>query len=291
MVSPLPAPRVSVAIVSWNTRHALRECLAALFASVGVELEVFVVDNASGDLSAEMVAREFPRVHLIVNEENRGFARAANQALERMTGDYCTLLNPDTRVEPDALAILARFLATHPDAGACGPRLLFPDGRLQPNGGRFPSLASLFLTATRLRNLSLARYDRRYRWGRDDFTVTTAVDQVSGACFMLPRTVIDAIGPLDEQFFLYYEEVDWCRRIAATGRRVYYVADAIVRHRWGESSRQIGVEALRHLFESEYRYFRKHAPRWQVPIAWLLTRLELAQHLVADRIRRRKAAR
>ncbi|MBI3909508.1 MAG: glycosyltransferase family 2 protein [Armatimonadetes bacterium] len=287
MLSSAANPRVSVAIVSWNTRVALRECLTALFASTGVALEVFVVDNASGDLSAEMVTREFPQVFPITNATNVGFARAANQALRRMTGDYWVLLNPDTQVAPDALAILARFLADHPDTGACGPRLLHTDGRLQPNGGRFPSLLALFLTAARLRHLNLAAYDRCFRWGREEFTITVPVDQVSGACLMVPRAVAKRVGLLDERFFLYYEEVDWCRRIADAGLWVYYVAEAKVRHRWGESTRQIGFTALRHLFESEYLYFRKHAPRWQRPLAWLLTRLEIAQYAAADWWRRR----
>jgi N-acetylglucosaminyl-diphospho-decaprenol L-rhamnosyltransferase len=282
----MSTPAVSVIIVSWNVREALRECLTAVRREGSGRVgEVWVVDNASADGSAELVATEFPEVRLVRNAENAGFARACNQALRAAAGEYCCLLNPDTRVATGALGRLVEFMESHPRAGAAGPRLLNPDGSLQPNGGPFPTLAGTFLRATRASALFRGWYDRRFRWGRTAFDRAAAVEQVSGACLLIRRAALEEVGLLDEQFFLYYEETDWLLRARRAGWETWYVPEAEVTHRWGASTRQVALECLRHMAESEYRYFRKHGPVVLRPLAWLLGRAEFASHRLARRLR------
>jgi GT2 family glycosyltransferase len=281
------SPAVAVIIVSWNVKEALRDCLEAVRdEGSGAVREVWVVDNASADGTGETVAAEFPEVRLVRNGENVGFARACNQGLREAGGDYCCLLNPDTRVGRGAFGSLVQFMESHPRAAAAGPRLLNPDGSVQPNGGPFPSLAGTLLRATRASALFRGWYDRRFRWGRSDLTWAARVDQVSGACLVLRRAALEQVGLLDEQFFLYYEETDWLLRAQRAGWETWYVSEAEVTHRWGASTRQAPLECLRHMAESEYRYFRKHRPAALHPFAWLLGRAELASHLLARRLRR-----
>ena len=277
---------LSAVVVSWNVREPLRACLAALRAEgSGCLGEVFVVDNASSDGTAAMVAAEFPEAHLVRNPENAGFARACNQAMRQATGAYICLLNPDAEVCPGALGGLVAFMDAHPRAGAAGPRLLNPDGSLQPNGGPFPGLAATFLRATRVSSLRRRWFERRFLWGREGFEREARVDQVSGACLVLRRGALDAVGMLDEGYFLYYEEVDWLLRARRLGWETWYVPSACVIHRWGASTKQLPDAALRHLADSQRRYFTKHAPPLLRPLAWLLPRLELASHQLARRLR------
>jgi GT2 family glycosyltransferase len=269
-------------------REALQECLIALRGQGGgAPAGIWVVDNASTDGTAEMAAAEFPDVRLIPNRENVGFARGCNQALRQAAGDYLCLLNPDTRVCPGALTELVRFMKASPDAGAAGPALVNPDGSLQPNGGPFPTLAGTFFRATRLSSLFRGWYDTRFRWGRASFDQPARVDQVSGACLMIRKAALDAVGLLDERFFLYYEEVDWLLRARRAGWSAWYVPSARVVHRWGASTSQVSTAALRWLSESEYLYFAKHRPSWLRPLAWALTHAELLSHRVARAIRGR----
>lgn len=282
--TPQPRADVRVVVVSWNSRATLSDCLRSI-ASTDLAVEAWLVDNASADGSADVVARDFPAVHLIRNGENVGFARACNQALRQADARYYCLLNPDARLEPGALAVLVRFMEEHPSAGACGPALAHADGSLQPNGGPLPSLLGSFLYAMRLRNLNPAGYDRRFRWGREDFTADARVGQVSGACLLVRAEAVRQVGLMDERFFLYYEEVDWCARFQQAGWEVWYVPEARVLHHWGHSTGQTGFGSVRHLCRSQYQYFAKHRPLWLRPLAWLVTRLELASHWLAFRRR------
>lgn len=276
---------LTVVIVSWNVAEPLRECLSALSHETTVR-RIVVVDNASRDQTCEIVAREFPGVLLIRNEENVGFARACNQGITAAGGcDDIALLNPDTRTVRGSLGILAAFLKDHPRAGAIGPRLLNPDGSIQPNGGPLPSPLGTFCRLTRLSSAFPSWFDRRFRWGREAFDAPAKVDQVSGACLVIRREALAQVGLLDELFFMYYEEVDWLTRASLLGWESYYVPGASVVHQWGASTNQVGTEALRWMSESEYRYFRKHRSPWLRPLSWALTRMELASHLLARRLR------
>jgi len=271
---------LSVVIVNWNVRELLRRCLHSVLASGrlgGLAMEVIVVDNASSDGSVEMVRAEFPPVRLIANEENLGFTRANNQGITASRGRYVLLLNPDTEVLGDALGAMVDYIDAHPDVGALGPMLLNPDGSVQSSRRRFPTLATALLESTVFQwelsrdNRILRRY---YVLDRPDDEVQE-VDWVTGACILMRREAIEEVGPLDEGFFMYSEELDWCRRAKERGWKVIYLPTARVIHYGGKSSEQ--VVPFRHIqFQrSKVRYFRKHhGLLW----AWILRLFLLAMY-------------
>jgi len=232
---------VSIIIVSFNTRDLLRKCLMSLQSGAnGISSETFVVDNASDDGSAEMVEQEFRDVRLIRNDTNRGFAAANNIAMSQTSGRYIVLLNSDTEASQDAIPTLVHFMDDRPSVGYCGPRLVNKDGSHQASARRFPTVLSgaysiLGLTSRRVNSrhtldLHLARGDR------DDF----AADWLSGACLLVRSDVVAQIGQLDEGFFLYFEETDWCQRMANAGWEGWFVSAAEVIHLGGQSVRGDG---------------------------------------------------
>lgn len=249
-------PDVSVVIVSYNTCELLRACLESVERSEGTALEVFVVDNASADNSVAMVRAAFPAVRLTVNRENLGFAAANNLALPAARGRYVLLLNPDTVLGPDTVAGLVAFADAHPDVGICGPRVVNEDGSLQSCGYRFPT------------PLDEIRQSKNVdRWLRavigeqpplSEPRVPCDVDWVDGCCFLIRRTTIDQIGLLDEQYFLYGEELDWCRSARRAGWRVCAVPSVSMAHLLGRSVAQVRAEGLALLVETRLRYYRKH---------------------------------
>ena len=247
---------VTVSVVSFNTRDLLRAALAAALASSGVSLEVIVVDNGSNDGSAEMVEREFPSVRLIRNPDNRGFAAANNLAIRRAAGRYILLLNPDTEVRPETIAVLAGYLDAHPRTGICGPRILFPDGSFQSCGYRFPTVLSEIRQSKNV-NKALKAFV-----GPETFVAdhpdAREVDWVDGACFMIRRKVVDQIGPLDEQYFLYAEELDWCFNARKAGWAIAAVPDTEMVHHLGQSSSQASDRSLGYFMDTRLRYYRKN---------------------------------
>lgn len=248
---------LSISIVSWNTRDLLDECVRSVYETTeGIEFEVIVVDNASSDGSAEMIAERYPGVTLIANSENTGFARANNQALAVFRGSCFVLLNPDTVCHPGALASLVEFLKREPGTGAVGPLVVNPDGTLQYSWARFPSVVSEVL----------GRLDRRPR-GRARVSATAKeaveqgpfeVDWVGGVCMAVRRDTIEHIGLMDERLFMYSEETDWCLRMRRAGWRVFVEPRACVVHHGGRSSSQAPVETLKRLADSKIAYFSKH---------------------------------
>jgi len=255
--------RVRVVVPSWNVRDLLRECLAALAASRGVELETVVVDDASADGSAAMVAREFPAVRLVELERNVGFAAACNEGLRGLRAPYALLLNADTRLDPDALARLVAFLEGHADYAAAAPRLVHPDGRTQRACMAFPRLATALWFATPLErwfpdSRELARYFAR---GLDP-ELECDVEQPPAACLLLRASALEGLGegPFDERLVLYFNDVDLSLRLARAGWRTRYLPDARVVHHVGQSTRQVPERLLRwHL--DRLAYYRKHHGR------------------------------
>lgn len=255
-------PVLSVIVVNWNTRDLLLACLASLRREAArVALEIIVVDNASADGSAEAAAAAFPETVLIRNGENRGFAAATNQGLARARGRYWALLNPDAEVTPGALAELASELDRRPEIWAAGPKLLNADGSLQPSGRRFPTPARSALQGLLPARLKRTAWWRRRVFGRVDFDVPARVDEVSGACLVARREAYARVGLLDERFFLFFEEVDWCLRLARAGGQIWYLPAAQVIHRWGAGMSQMLGESVLHNYRSEFRYWRKHGGR------------------------------
>jgi hypothetical protein len=248
---------LSILIVNWNARDLLLDCLRSVYRTLrGVTFEVLVVDNGSRDGSVAAVRRAYPPVRLIENEQNVGFARANNQAMRASRGRYVLLLNSDTVVRPGALSGLVRFADRHPEVGIAGSRLVNPNGSLQPSWARFPSFWSEALDRNVRHRVPMAREPWAYE-----------VDWVGGACLLARREAIEQVGLLDEGFFMYSEEADWCYRMVQHGWKVAYLETAEVIHLGGGSSRMRSDAMAVELYRSKLRFFRKHYGR--IPAAAL----------------------
>ena len=261
-------PDVSIVIVSFNTRDLLRECLQSLEQqSQGISKEVFVVDNISRDQSADMVEKEFPEVKLIRSDVNLGFAAANNKAFPRCTGRYVVLLNSDAFLKDGALRKSIAYMDNAPGIGLGGARLTGRDGSWQPSARLFPSPLNDFLTLTGLagkfpKSRFFGRFDRTWA----DQGESTYTDWVPGAYSIIRRSVLETVGYFDENFFLYYEEVDLCKRIKNAGYRIRYWGDVGVIHLGGESSKTVtgvtfskaGSQLTLWRMRAGLLYFRKH---------------------------------
>ncbi len=233
-----------------------------------------------------MVEEEFPQVRLIANSENVGFTVGNNQSIAVSRGRYVLLLNPDTEIVGDALATMVEYLDHHPQVGALGPQLLNPDGSIQSSRRRFPTLATAFLESTILqqwfpRNRVTRHY---YITDRPDDEVQE-VDWVTGACLLARRETIEEVGLLDEGFFMYSEELDWCRRIKAQGWQVVYLPTARVIHHGAQSSEQ--VKSFQHIqFQrSKVRYFHKHHSSWQAEVLRLFILATYLYQLIVEALK------
>ena len=228
---------LSIIIISFNTKTLLRECLQAVYRTVkDISFEVIVVDNASRDGSIDMVRNEFADVQVIVNEKNLGFAKANNQALTISKGEFVLLLNSDAFLQENTVEILIGRLRNHPGAFAAGPKVVFPDGRLQSKGEHFPCIGKSFLNLTRVSRLLSPRalyvLFPKYFWPEDS---TRPVDWLSGCCLMARHEAFARVGLLSEKFFFYGEEIEWCYRAKKCGYEIWYISYASVIH-CGESS-------------------------------------------------------
>jgi len=255
-------PDLSIVIVSWNVRDLLRACLASLAPGRdALRLEVIVVDSGSGDGSPDMVQLEFPWVELIARPDNVGFPRGNNLAIQQSTGRYILLLNPDTEVVDDALVTMVEYLDQQPPVGAVGPQLRYPDGRVQSSRRRFPTLVTGLLESTWWQSRApQSVLDHYYMRDRPDDTVSE-VDWLMGACLMVRRQVVEEVGGLDEAYFMYSEELDWCRRIKSAGWRVVYLPTARIIHHEGKSSEQAVTARHINFNRAKLRYFRKYHGR------------------------------
>ncbi len=255
-------PALSIIIVSWNVKVLLRQCLASIDAGRGaLALEVIVVDSASSDGSAEMVAAEFPWVRLLPQPENVGFTRGNNIGLSQAAGRYLLLLNPDTEVVGDALTLMVNYLDANPAVGALGPQLQYPDGWVQSSRRRFPTLATAFFESTWLQPLAPRQVLRRYYVQDRPDDAISEVDWVMGASLLVRREAYEQAGPMDEGYFMYSEEMEWQRRIQAAGWRVVYFPQAIIIHHEGKSSEQAVAQRHIHFQRSKLRYFRQYHGR------------------------------
>ena len=201
---------LSINIVSWNTKEYLLPCIDSILQEKGsIPMEIIVIDNGSRDRSGEEVKRQFPGIHLIENGRNLGFAKAVNQGLRVSSGRYLLLLNPDTQLRQGAIENLVSFMGRHAEAGIAGAQLLNEDGSKQNSIANFPSLATELLNKSVLRRV----FPRRFP-GRDRvYPEPIEVDSVIGACMMVRREALDQVGFLDEDYFLFLEETDWCYRM------------------------------------------------------------------------------
>jgi GT2 family glycosyltransferase len=260
--------RLSVCIVNWNTHDDLRACLRALETHPYMrgEQEILVVDNASADGSADMVRAEFPGVNLIANAANENYAHGTNQALAAATGDLILLLNPDVEVLPGALDRLAGALTADRKIGAVAARLMYPDGRTQPSVRGFPDpLPVLYDILGLARLFPKSRTFGAYRMTYFDYEQDGSAPQPMASCFMLTRQALEAVGPMDERFPLYFNDVDWCLRCRDAGLEILYLAGAKVLHGHGGTTRRVRKAAVweshRALLRLYEKHYRKNTPR------------------------------
>ena len=265
---------LSVVIPSYNTCDLIEQAIRTVVeASSGLEVEIIVVDNASQDGSVEMIKRKFPEVQLIQNERNLGFAAANNLAFARSQSRYVLLLNSDTIVRPDTLHCLVNFLDSHPEAAAAGCKILNPDGTLQLESRRsFPTPMAAFYKLSGLSRL----FSKSRRFGRYNLTFldegdVSEVDALSGSCMMVRRDVIEEVGPLDEDYFMYGEDIDWCYRMQQAGWKIYYVPETEIIHFRGESGKKVEMRVQYRKNEAMAIFVQKHMKkRYRFSPLWLL---------------------
>ncbi len=259
-MSSLP---LSVITVTHNHASFIGRCLTALVPEVmRLGGEIIVVDNRSDDDSAHIV-QQFPEVQLLVNTERRGFAANNNYGMAIAQGRYLLLLNPDTEVQPGALTTLIAFMEQNSGVGMCGAQLLFPDGSIQPSPRRFPNLGSVIARRTPLRLfLRNSQLNRRHLMLDVNHTEAFPVDWLLGACMFIRQEVLVTVGPLDEGFFLYVEDIDWARRMHQAGWQVYYVPAAkIIHHHLAVSDKKL----LSHHMWLHLNSMVRYARRYQLP--------------------------
>jgi GT2 family glycosyltransferase len=239
---------LTIIIVSWNTAGLLTQCLRSIYETSSLfTFEVIVVDNGSTDDSVALVEKQFPQVKLVKNTRNRGFASANNQGLEIGCGRYFMLLNSDTVVLPKAIDTLIQMADQNPNVGIIGPKLLNMDGSLQKSWASFPSFLS-----------ELIGQNFGKRTPVTGIPNTFEVDWIMGACMLLPLAVLQDVGKMDEDYFFYSEETDWCFRIKKQGWKIWYTTNAQIYHLGGGSSKQGSVIQLVRLYHAKILYFKKN---------------------------------
>ncbi|MEP0201333.1 MAG: glycosyltransferase family 2 protein [Halioglobus sp.] len=262
---------LSIIIVNWNTRDMLRDCLNSIpKQNKGLSVETIVIDNASQDGSATMVSAEFPQARLIQNTDNLGFGTATNQGMRVATGRYLLLLNSDTLVHGDVLADSVNYMEAHSAVGMMGCKVLNEDGSVQMTCSRFPGFLNLVLQTLGLNRLGRPKWLQRYQmldWDRSD---EREVEVISGCYLITRRETVDQIGMLDEAFFLYGEETDWCRRCAEGGWKLVFAPVGCITHLGSGSISKLNYKRDLMLTEGTVRLHRKHGGYLAATAVWLL---------------------
>lgn len=279
---------VSIIIVNWNTRGLLEHCLLSIEASVdGLAAQVLVVDNGSADGSAELVARKFPQVTLVRNQENAGFARANNQAYGLAQGRHVLLLNPDTELRAGAVKKMMRFLDADLRRAGVTAVLRNPDRTVQRYHKRLPRWSYVLWSETLLRNMVRSnRWVRKFYMLNEPFDVVTEIEQPPAACLMLRRSVIGTKQLFDERFPIFYNDVDLCRRLRDEGHRLFLLPEAEVMHHGGAGG--VGVMPDQGVADSLIgliRYYRKHEGPISAGILWLILTLNSALVLIGGLVK------
>ena len=257
---PSPKPIVSSLIVSYNVKGLLLKCLEAFYAHADVPVEAVVVDNASTDGSPAAVASEFPQTTVLAQQRNLGFGRANNVGLERCQGRFVLLLNPDVTVNPQAVGRMADFLITRQDAAVVGPRLMYPDGRNDPDARRsFPVPRTLFYRTVGLSKLfPKSRVFGRHNMGHMPDTDVHEMDAGSAACMMVRMAALDRVGFFDPRYFMFGEDLDLCYRLKLGGWKVFYLPSASAIHHKGAAVRQAESRMLYERHRAMWSYHMKH---------------------------------
>lgn len=254
--------KLTISIVNWNTKEHLTDCLRSLLESDFKDFEIFVVDNNSSDGSCEAVRKLFPAVNLISNTDNLGFGKANNQAIKKANGEYILILNPDIIFYKDTLGQMISFMDKNPKTGVLGIKLLEKDGKESQKGyfRKMPSLTQVFLFYTLLENITLKnKFLRNKFWAQDDTGKITEISQIPGACLFSRKDLLQKIGGFDEDFKLFFEDVDLCYRIQKNGFKLIYNPEIKAVHIGAQSISKLPYDELAgRFYESMYLFFKKH---------------------------------
>ncbi|HNW08963.1 MAG TPA: glycosyltransferase family 2 protein [bacterium] len=253
-------PDLSIVIVSWQVKDLLKKCLKSIEqAGKNLSIETWLVDNASSDGSVAMARHLFPQMKVIANRHNLGFARANNQALRQIKSDYVLILNPDTELREDTLIKSLNFMKQNPQCGIMGCQIINPDGSLQPSIRRLPTIWPIFLLLIKAPKFfsKLPAIDK-YLATDFDYTKEQKVEQVMGAFMVIKKELLDKIGLFDEKFFVWFEEVDLCRRTLKAGYQIIYNPEISMIHYGGASfNQQKTLNKQWRFFKSAFYYFIK----------------------------------
>ncbi|MGB0757652.1 MAG: glycosyltransferase family 2 protein [Patescibacteria group bacterium] len=250
---------LSIIIVSWNVRDALRDCLQSLEnTKQDISMEIILIDNASEDGTREMLNKEFPHIDTELSSVNEGLSKPWNRAARRAKGEYLLFLNDDTVVFDHSLDMCVTYMRKNPMTAVLGCKLLNPDLSLQPSVRRLPTLFDQTMIALKIPHF-VPQVINKYLCASFDYEKTQHVEQVMGAFFMMPKSIFDKLDGFDESFFIWFEEVDFCKRVRNKDYNVTYFADASIIHQRGASFKQIPTGKLQKIFfRSLFHYFKKH---------------------------------
>ena len=256
-----PEIDLSIIIVNYKVKDLLRKCLETIFNfQKELSFEVMVIDNNSEDQSTRMLKEEFAQVKLLENKRNLGFSAACNQGIERSRGRYVLFLNPDTEFTSGGISKMVEFMDAHPQVGICGPKMTDPQGRVHFSCRSFPSYLTAISSSQSILNRLFPRnpLSRKYLLKDQNRSQEREVDWVSGSCLLTKRDVFEKIGPLDETFFMYVEDIDFCYRAKDANFSVYYFPDVVVIHHIGKSTRKKKLLMQTEHHRSMYHFYRKH---------------------------------
>lgn len=266
---------LSIIIVNWNGCEITKQCLKSIFEQTKtINFEVIVVDNASVDMSCKTIRDEFPQVKLICNNENRGFAAANNQGIKEAQGDFLLFINNDTIVLDRAIEKSLVCAKNHPDAAVVGCKVLNNDKTLQSSFFRYPSLTNLFLATAHLDSIfPNHKFFGRERYAKANWNETNEVDVITGCFMLVKKEAIEEIGMMDECFFMYAEETDWCLRFKKRGWKILYAPFGEIIHLGGASSKKVKSTMMLQLKGSILLFIKKHRSRISYIAACLLISL------------------
>lgn len=266
---------VSIIIVAWNVRKLLYDCLKSVYDQTkGIDFEVIYVDNASEDGSVEMVRSEFPQAKIIKNEENKGFIKANNQGIEIANGRYVLLLNSDTIVLDNAIAKTVKFADEHPKAAVVSCKVLYPDRTLQRTCFMYPSVLNMFLDTTYLFNIfPESKFFGREQMSWWHYNDVREVETVCGCYSLVRKEAIKQVGLMDERYFVYGDDPDWCYRFRKSGWKIMFTPDCQIIHYGGQTTRQMARKLRLQLHGSELIFMKLHRGKLAFPFACLLKAL------------------
>jgi len=266
---------VSIIIVAWNVRQLLYDCLKSVYEQTkGIDFEVIYVDNASEDGSVEMVRKEFPAIRIIQNDRNEGFIKANNRGIKVAMGRYVLLLNSDTLILDNAIAKMVKFADLHPEAAIVGCKVLASNRTLQESCFTCPSVLSMLLSATYLYKL----FPKSKFFGREymtwwDYDNAREVEAIAGVCSLVRKEAIQQVGLMNELYFVYGDDPDWCYRFRKKGWQIFFTPEAQIIHFGGDTVKRVSSEFMLQLHGSKLIFMKLHRTKLAFPIACFLTAL------------------